>query len=92
MGRRLRTAAVAVAVLAPLGGSLSAARGDPVCVDAEVTREQESSIDPLGPPLCHWTPWSHMMTVENGDHVTGLNPGTPNGYEITVDLPAPEPP
>lgn len=92
MGKRLRTMAVVAAVLVPLGGPLSAARGDPVCVDAEVTREQDSSIDPLGPPACQATPWQHMMTVEDGDRISGLEPGTPNGYVVKVDVPAPEPP
>jgi hypothetical protein len=92
MGKRLRALVVLVAVLSIGIGPLAESRADPVCVDAEVTREQDTSIDPLGPPKCQWTPWQHMMTVDDGDRVSGLPPGAPNGYEVFIDLPAPEPP
>lgn len=91
MGRRLGALVVLVAVVG-IGPLVAAARADPVCVDAEVTREQGSSIDPLGPPKCQGTPWAHMMTVEHGDRVTGLPPGAPNGYVVVIDVPFPEPP
>jgi hypothetical protein len=84
---------VAVVVVVGLTASLStaAARGDPACVDVTVTREQASSIDPLGTPFCEPTPWKTLVTVQDGHSQTGLPPNTPNGYVVTVIAPAPEP-